>query len=246
MADIKKFSRGPVELVNRLNEMIEAINQLQSLNSSTFINVKQCGKSKVLELDFNKLLDRIPKHKGGGMGGEGFLWAVIIDTPTPPNPYAANSSGAYAGQGSYICRLDGAEYAEWESSGAVYTLNSEVVDPFNNRVYIMTNDDSGAPVYPDIAPHANGTDWTISPEIEIKYVEGYSKEGSEVNIKDVVPWYDKGEKVRIVAKTIQTESGDSGAGEEIRYYLMHTLMAVGEPADRTLAIVNGKVQSVWK
>jgi hypothetical protein len=113
---------------------------------------------------------------------------------------------------------------------------TQVIDTANNRVYIKK---AGEIQYPSIAPHANPTDWDISEEIKIEYALGSGQgDSSEVLVKDCVPVFPVGARVRITSRVLSDQTK--------RYYLDETFLPVGEPEVRTLSIVDGKVMAVFQ
>jgi hypothetical protein len=176
----------------------------------------------------------------GGSGGSSTaveLWAKVIVAPTFQDPYAASTSPEYVGNGFYIVRLDSLNYEVWqENHDPPYVEGTPVIDPANNRVYTKK---AGEIQYPSIAPHENATDWEISEEIKIEYALGSGQgDSSEALVKDCVPVFAVGARVRITSRVL--------AGQTKRYYLDETLLPVGEPEIRTISIVDGKVMAVFQ
>jgi hypothetical protein len=176
----------------------------------------------------------------GGSGGGGTaaeLWAKIIVAPTFQAPYAASTLPEYVGNGFYIVRLDSSNYQQWQQNhDPPYTTGTAVIDPDNNRVYIKK---AGEIQFPSIAPHANATDWDISEEIKIEYALGSGQDdNSEILVKDCVPVFPVGARVRITSRIL--------ADQTKRYYLDETLLPVGQPEVRTLSIIDGKVMAVFQ
>ncbi|MEN6385317.1 MAG: hypothetical protein ABFD79_08960 [Phycisphaerales bacterium] len=174
---------------------------------------------------------------GGGGGGSTQLRGKIVVAPTFQDPYASSDSPAYAGFGYYIVRL--IDEPQWES-GTEYSVNAKVTDPSDNRVYIMTNTDPDGMESPDLAPHENAIDWTISEEIKIEYSSCLYNRQTEtgIAIKDCVPVYPIGNAVKITEfKKID--------GSTI-YLLDETVSYVGTPEERTLTMFEGKLMAVYQ
>jgi hypothetical protein len=176
----------------------------------------------------------------GGSGGTSTastIWAKVIVAPTFQDPYAASTSPEYVGNGFYIVRLDSLNYEVWqENHDPPYSEGTAVIDPDNNRVYIKK---AGEIQFPSITPHENATDWEISEEIKIEYALGSGQgDSSEVLVKDCVPVFPVGARVRITSRIL--------ADQTKRYYLDETLLPVGEPEIRTISIVDGKVMAVFQ
>jgi len=163
--------------------------------------------------------------------------ATIIVCPTFQDPYASSGSPEYAGYGCYIVRLDSSKFENWqEYHEPTYQINTQVIDPKNNRVYTMIN--KNGIENPGLTPHEDTNDWEISEEIKIQHVEGFDVEGKEIPITDFVPVFPVGAKIRIRSRNL----GDG----TIRYYLAHTLIPVGSPRERNIVMCNGKLMAVYQ
>jgi hypothetical protein len=175
----------------------------------------------------------------GGSGGGNTateLWAKIIVSPTPQDPYASSDSPEYTGN-PYIVRLDSSNYSQWEENHEPpYTQNTAVVDSSNNRVYIKK---AGDITYPSLAPHENPADWDLSEEIKIEYALGSGKDdGSEVSVNDCVYVYPVGARVRITSRVL--------ANQTKRYYLDETLLPVGPLDVRNITMYEGRLTAVYQ
>jgi hypothetical protein len=157
---------------------------------------------------------------------------IVIVSPTFQDPEAASGTTEYAGSGYYILRPDGQSYDEWVTDkDPAYTLNVKATDPFDNRVYIMTN--TGGIANPAIAPHLNSTDWTISEEIKIEYANCQYNRTTETGraIKDCWPVIPIGASVEYTSFTKQDTT--------VIYLLDETVTWVNTPELRNLIMLNG-------
>lgn len=63
---ITPFTSGPTELVNKLNEMVRIVNNLENMTGDGVVKVNQTTAGRALSLNVDGLLQRLPKESGGG------------------------------------------------------------------------------------------------------------------------------------------------------------------------------------
>jgi hypothetical protein len=226
--------KNPAKLAEIVNTLTDNVNKFNNITTSGGVNVSRTNNSIHISAS-------IPKG-GGAAPAQPWIWCVVIEAPLPPSPYAAVGTSSYSGSGRYQLRLDGLQYNDWVD-GTTYALNTIVRDNYNsqNRIYTMKQT-VPANFNSHLAPHENAADWQLTDEqIIVEYAEGTDKEGSEKPIKDCVPVFGVGQKVRVTYRnvTINNETVK-------RYLLMDTLSYVGTPAERSLTMYEGKLMACFQ
>jgi hypothetical protein len=164
--------------------------------------------------------------------------ATVIVAPTFQDPYASSGTPEYAGYGYYILRLTDPAGGTWEANhDPAYTLNTQVLDSSNNRVYTMINESGIA--NPALAPHENPTDWELSEEIKVEYASCLYNRTTEtgVAIKDCVPVFGAGYSVKI---TTFKKSDNTSI-----YLLDETVSYVGTPEERNITMYEDALTGVY-
>jgi hypothetical protein len=181
----------------------------------------------------------MPVAGGGGTAAaaSSVQWAEVIVAVADCVPEAPSGSPEYAGISSYIARRLDSQFEEFDPEHAAYTLDTQVIDPTDNRLYTVTAD----PAITNMAlePHENLDEWEISEEIKIEYAWGLDGT-TPVNLKNVVPRYAVGAIVKIISRSITV-----GETTTTRYYLDAGCSDMGDYADRTISIIDGKIAAVW-
>jgi hypothetical protein len=206
-----------------------------NFSSSEFIDIKKLPTGISTELNIQKVIDRIPKGKGkGGGAAASVLWAEVIVAVADCVPEAPSGSPEYAGINYYIVRLLTSNFAEFDPEHTPYTLDTQVIDPTDGRLYTVTAD----PVVTnmELEPHENLAEWEISEEIKIEFAWGLDGT-TPVNLKNVVPRHAVGAIVKIVSRTV---------GATTRYYLDAGCQNIGEYADRSITIIDGVMHACWR
>jgi len=63
---INELTNGPAVAVNKINEIIAAVNKFEALTGDGFITIKSTAHGKTVGLNLERLRSRIPKIGGGG------------------------------------------------------------------------------------------------------------------------------------------------------------------------------------
>jgi hypothetical protein len=164
--------------------------------------------------------------------------ATVIVAPTFQDPYASSGTPEYAGYGYYILRLTDPAGGTWEANhDPAYTLNTQVLDSSNNRVYTMINESGIA--NPALSPHENPTDWELSEEIKVEFASCLYNRTTEtgVAIKDCVPVLPAGYSVKI---TTFKKSDNTTI-----YLLDETVSYVGTPEERNITMYEDALTAVY-
>lgn len=197
---------------------------------------------------YNALIDNLKKypidfkvyHKTGATASAASSGqrATVIVAPTFQDPYASSGTPEYAGYGYYILRLTDPAGGTWEANhDPAYTLNTQVLDSSNNRVYTMINESGIA--NPAQAPHENPTDWELSEEIKVEFASCLYNRTTEtgVAIKDCVPVFAAGYSVKI---TTFKKSDNTSI-----YLLDETVSYVGTPEERNIVMYEDALTAVY-
>lgn len=78
---LKRFSKGPIETVVMLNELVDALNNLLNINGDVFIRVNNTPVGTTLRLNVDEIIRRVPKYGTGGGGGTQIRKAFVKTTP---------------------------------------------------------------------------------------------------------------------------------------------------------------------
>jgi hypothetical protein len=77
---ISKLIQGPRNLVNKINEIVHAVNALSNLRGDGLVNVQKSDAGYTLRLAVDQVNARIPKSQGGS-GGNTIRRAIVSTTP---------------------------------------------------------------------------------------------------------------------------------------------------------------------
>ena len=107
MQQLKKFTQGPPELVKKLNDMVDAVNQMQNLIGDGVIKVQNTVRGKTIGLDINQVRKRMSKSSSSGDGGGTVRRAITTtaagaSTTITANLYDSNGSEQTTGDESGI------------------------------------------------------------------------------------------------------------------------------------------------
>lgn len=216
---IQRFTHGPKQLVDRLNQMVDAINATNDFGDSTFITVKRLGNKVTPELNLNKVLERHPKLSGGGSITQ--LFAKVIEQPAYADPASFSLSG---GRSYYTLRLVGTAENVYDDE-TTYADNSLVCYPTADDVMYKAkhpegNTDPNVDHQPDLNTESPNDWWEKQDEIRVNRALG--KEGTDetpVDIRLFTPWFEVGAIVPLITRTVV---------EETRYYIDFCLTYGGE------------------
>ncbi len=95
---LEKFARGPVELVRKLNLMVDVLNMFLRGSGGGYIQVKKTGSAITYDLNVDKLLERIPKVAETHLAyakddaGAGTTLDCYLDTDTTGTEVTVNFS----------------------------------------------------------------------------------------------------------------------------------------------------------
>ena len=159
---------------------------------------------------------RNPRLSGGG-GSAGLRHVEIIEMPSYPNLEANETTEPekYSGRSWYTARLLASEYEAWSGVTQYLTGDNATVD---DVLYVALRDNINMP------PASSPDDWEKAEEIRVQYVYGYDSDNSK-DIRDFVPWFEKGETVPVLTRTVD---------EETRYYLYGNTMYGGTKTQSTM------------
>ena len=82
MSDITPFREGPRELVDKMNQIIKAVNAFNSLTGDGIIQTKQTARGTTIALSMDALRRRLV-HGGTGRGGSSLRIAFVKTVPGP-------------------------------------------------------------------------------------------------------------------------------------------------------------------
>ena len=204
---IPKFTNGD-ETATRLNSIIDAIEALGNMTGDEFINVNHTTGG--VSISFNKL-----PFAGGGSAG--LRYVEIVEMPSYPDLEADETTEPeeYSGRSWYTARLLASEYEAWSGVTQYLTGDNATVDDI---LYVALRDNINMP------PASSPDDWEKAEEIRVQYVYGYDSDNSK-DIRDFVPWFEKGETVPVLTRTVD---------EETRYYLYGNTMYGGTKTQSTM------------
>lgn len=87
---LKKFTSGPAEFIQKLNDIVDIVNILQKISGDTFIKINNNSAGVNFGLDFNTLKARLGVIGGGGGSGSEIRRAKLTASAGEGNTITAN------------------------------------------------------------------------------------------------------------------------------------------------------------
>jgi len=216
---IQRLLKGPSILVDRINEIISAVNILNNTVGDGYIQVRRDFNGLGLRLNTERLLARIPKLNN-------VVWCEVIQTLTYPDPSKLPTDPLYLGYSKYRLRRWGVGYTAWQNN-TLYNAGDKVTYPTTDDwLYecktTHTSDEAGG-----IKPieGASNTWWELQEEIEVEYSVGF--DGQLRVLRECFPWYAKGEVVPIITRVVDNET---------RYFIWQTIQYAGGAGESSIRV----------
>jgi len=183
----------------KLNEVIDVVNALVRKNMDV--------------VQKRKTLDEVPRKRGGGSTFTRITWARVIRPLSYPDPSAEDGSIEFTGRSYYICRDISNSYTVWAVGQVVAIDDHRTYDDILYKAKIAHTTTL------ETRPDTHSGYWEEVEEIKILYAWGYDNTSRGIDLRDCVPWFEKGEIIPLCKRTF---SADSFTTWTEGYYILPT------------------------